>query len=182
MTETVSEAPEVDAAASVEPEAAPVSKKAGRVADLEHEGEVAADYLEVLLDIADLDGDLDMDVEGDRAIVAIVGADLESLVGHRGETLEALQELTRLAVVRETGVRSRLMLDVDGYRARQREELAALGAKVAARVVASGQSERLRPMTAFERKIVHDAVSTVAGVTTESEGEEPQRRVVVLPA
>ena len=90
---------------------------------LEREGDIAADYLEELLDIADLDGDLDMDVEGDRASVSIVGADLEALVGEEGEVLEALQELTRLAVYRETGERSRLMLDVSGHRAGRRTEL-----------------------------------------------------------
>ena len=114
--------------------------------DLEKEGEVAADYLEELLDIADLDGDIDMDVEGDRASVQIGGADLSQLVGRNGEVLEALQELTRLAVYRETGER----------------------------VV-------LAPMSAFERKVVHDAVAA-AGLGSESEGEEPRRRVVVLPA
>ena len=87
---------------------------------LEHEGDIAADYLEELLDIADLDGDLDMDVEGDRAAVSIVGDDLTQLVGGDGEVLEALQELTRLAVYRETGERSRLMLDIGGYRAEVR--------------------------------------------------------------
>jgi spoIIIJ-associated protein len=148
---------------------------------LEHEGEVAADYLEALLDIVDLDGDLDLDVEGDRAVVAIVGAKLDALVGARGETLEALQELTRLAVHTATGNRSRLMLDVGGFRARRRAELAELGTAAAQRVVAASEPERLAPMTPFERKVIHDAVAAVEGVHSESEGEEPQRRVVVLP-
>ncbi len=151
--------------------------------DLEQEGEVAADYLEGLLDIVDVDGDLDLDVEGDRAVVAIVGAkDLSRLVGPQGETLEALQELTRLAVLTATGGRSRLMLDIAGFRSARRTQLTETGAAVAARVLASGQQERLAPMTPFERKVVHDAVGEVAGVRSESEGEEPQRRVVVLPA
>ncbi len=149
--------------------------------DLVQEGDVAADYLESLLDILDLDGDLDMDVEGERAVVAIVGKGLGSLVGDKGQTLEALQELTRLAVQREMGVRSRLMLDIGGFRAKRRSELASLGAEVAARVAASGEPERLAAMTPFERKVVHDAVAQVSGVHSESEGEEPQRRVVVLP-
>jgi spoIIIJ-associated protein len=148
--------------------------------DLVQEGDVAADYLESLLDILDLDGDLDMDVEGQRAVVAIVGKGLGSLVGDKGETLEALQELTRLAVQREMGMRSRLMLDIGGFRARRRAELASLGAEVAARVLASGEPERLAAMTPFERKVVHDAVSAAPGVHSESEGEEPRRRVVVL--
>jgi spoIIIJ-associated protein len=153
-----------------------------RVRELEQEGEIAADYLEELLDICDMDGDLDLDVEGDRAVVAIVGAKLDKLVGTNGEVLDALQELTRLAVHQQTGTRSRLMLDVGGHRARRRRELTALGEAAARRVSESGRSERLAPMTPFERKVVHDAVATVEGVRSESEGDEPERRVVVLPA
>ncbi|MCW8216166.1 protein jag [Streptomyces halstedii] len=151
---------------------------------LEQEGEIAADYLEGLLDIADLDGDIDMDVEADRAAVSIISdsaRDLQKLVGRDGEVLEALQELTRLAVHRETGDRSRLMLDIAGFRAKKREVLAALGAKAADEVKSSGEPVKLEPMTPFERKVVHDAVAA-AGLRSESEGEEPQRFVVVLPA
>ncbi|MCP3818125.1 single-stranded DNA-binding protein [Streptomyces sp. A3M-1-3] len=151
---------------------------------LEQEGEIAADYLEGLLDIADLDGDIDMDVEADRAAVSIIsdsaGGDLQKLVGRDGEVLEALQELTRLAVHRETGDRSRLMLDIAGFRARKREELAVLGAKAADEAKSSGEPVKLQPMTPFERKVVHDAVAA-AGLRSESEGEEPERFVVVLP-
>lgn len=148
---------------------------------LEEEGEIAADYIEGLLDIADFDGDIDMDVEGDRALVSVVGVDLDELVGKRGEVLEALQELTRLAVHRRTGGRTRLMLDVGGYRERRRAELTTLGKDVAAEVSRTGQPKPLAPMTPFERKIVHDAVAD-AGLRSESEGEEPDRYVVVLPA
>jgi spoIIIJ-associated protein len=148
---------------------------------LEQEGDIAADYLEELLDIADLDGDLDMDVEGERAIVSIVGADLAQLVGDQGEVLDALQELTRLAVYRETGERSRLMLDISGHRAQRRRELEELAATTADQVKESGERVALRPMTPFERKVVHDAVAA-AGLTSESEGVEPRRYVVVLPA
>ncbi|MEU4128001.1 protein jag [Streptomyces wuyuanensis] len=152
---------------------------------LEQEGEIAADYLEGLLDIADLDGDIDMDVEADRASVSIIsdtgGRDLQKLVGRDGEVLEALQELTRLAVHRETGDRSRLMLDIAGYRANKRAELAELGAKAATEVKNTGEPVKMKPMTPFERKVVHDAVAA-AGLRSESEGEEPQRFVVVLPA
>ncbi len=155
--------------------------RSGRVAALEQEGDIAADYLEELLDIADVDGDLDMDVEGDRAVVSIVGGDLRQLVGRDGEVLEALQELTRLAVYRETGERSRLMLDIGGYRAQKRAELEKLAAGVAEEVRESGQRSALQPMTPFERKVVHDAVAA-AGLRSESEGEEPRRYVVVLPA
>ncbi len=149
--------------------------------DLENEGEIAADYLEELLDIADLDGDLDMDVEGDRASVSIVGGDLGTLVGRDGEVLEALQELTRLAVYRETGERSRLMLDIGGFRADKRTRLEKLAAEAVSEVQASGERKPLDPMTPFERKVVHDAVAA-AGLGSASEGTEPRRYVVVLPA
>ena len=153
----------------------------GRITALEREGDVAADYLEELLDIADLDGDLDMDVDGDRAAVSIVGADLSQLVGERGEVLDALQELTRLAVYRETGERSRLMLDISGYRAGQRARLVELAHDCVERVRETGERVALEPMSPFERKVVHDAVAE-AGLTSESEGIEPRRFVVVLPA
>jgi spoIIIJ-associated protein len=145
------------------------------------EGDIAADYLERLLDILDYDGDLDMDVEGERAIVAIIGEKLGPLVGRSGETLEALQELTRLAVYRETGVRSRLMLDIGGYRARRRAELVAIGRNAAERVKELGEPVKLAPMNPFERKVVHDTIAAIDGLVSESEGEEPQRCVVVLP-
>jgi len=148
---------------------------------LVREGDVAGDYLERLLDILDVDGDIDLDVEGDRASVAIVGGRLNDLIGADGATLEALQELTRLAVAQSTGVRSRLMLDVGGFRAKRRSDLTALAGEVARRVGSSRQPERLSPMNPFERKVVHDVIASVAGVHSESEGEEPNRRVVVLP-
>jgi len=184
-----------DAAAALEPnepddadeqdadeqDAAPESGESSLQDRLENEGDIAADYLEELLDIADLDGDLDMDVEGERAVVSIVGADLSQLVGERGEVLEALQELTRLAVYRETGERSRLMLDVSGHRAEVRRQLEELAATTAAQVKETGERVALRAMTPFERKVVHDAVAA-AGLTSESEGVEPRRFVVVLPA
>lgn len=151
-----------------------------RLKQLEQEGDIAADYLEELLDIADLDGDLDMDVEGDRAAVSIVGGDLQQLVGRHGEVLDALQELTRLAVYRETGERSRLMLDVGGYRADRRSTLMALAEETVAKVKESGAPVSLKPMSPFERKVVHDAVAA-AGLTSESSGVEPRRYVVVLP-
>ena len=147
---------------------------------LENEGEIAADYLEELLDIADLDGDLDMDVEGDRAAVSIVGGDVRQLVGRDGEVLEALQELTRLAVYRETGERSRLMLDVGGFRADKRSRLEKLADEVVAEVKQTGERKSLDPMSPFERKVVHDAVAA-AGLSSASEGDEPRRYVVVLP-
>jgi len=170
--EPVAPAVEQPAGAATRPTEAP---------DLEREGELAADYLEELLDIADLDGDIDMDVEGERAVVSVVGGRLDHLVGPAGEVLEALQELTRLAVLTETGHRSRLMLDIGGYRAGRRAALTELGTQAAERARTTGEPVRLDPMTPFERKIVHDAVAA-AGLTSESEGEEPARRVVVLPS
>ncbi len=146
---------------------------------LDSEAEIAADYLEELLDIADLDGDIDTYIEGDRAHVSIV-SESQVLVGANGEVLDALQELTRLAVMTDTGDRSRLMLDVAGYRDRRRKELAALASDAVQEARTSGERVPLQPMNPFERKIVHDAVAA-AGLTSESEGEEPRRHVVVLP-
>ena len=146
---------------------------------LDTEAEVAADYLEELLDIADLDGDIDTYIEGDRAHVSVI-TESDVLVGRGGEVLDALQELTRLAVMTETGERSRLMLDVAGYRDRRRKELVELTASAVAEVKDSGERLKLSPMNPFERKIVHDAVAE-AGLTSESEGEEPSRCVVIIP-
>src|SRR5712675_549653 len=190
-TETVDEVDEApvdaeeDAASGEASEASEASEGSEAGEDLEErlvaEGEIAGDYLEELLDLLDFDGDIDLDVEGNRAVVSIDGGDeLSKLVGRKGEVLDALQELTRLAVHQKTGERSRLMLDIAGWRRRRRDELAALGDKVAHRVLESGEREQLDPMTPFERKIVHDAVAAVDGVHSESEGVEPSRRVVVL--
>ncbi|GAA2080359.1 single-stranded DNA-binding protein [Aeromicrobium halocynthiae] len=148
---------------------------------LEVEGDAAADFLEELLDIADLDGDIDMDVEGDRAAVSIVGGDLAHLVGLEGEVLEALQELTRLAVLRTTGERSRLMLDVGGHRAQRREQLVKIARDAVAQVQDGAPSVALEPMSPFERKVVHDAVAE-HGLRSESDGADTTRHVVVLPA
>ena len=155
--------------------------KAGADSLLVREGDVAADYLEQLLDIVDYDGDIDLDVENGRAIVAVVGSDLSPLVGPNGTTLDALQELTRLAVQQQTGVRSRLMLDVSGHRNQRRQQLSDLAASTASTVRETGQPVRLAAMNPFERKVVHDAISKLDGVQSESEGDEPQRSVVVHP-
>lgn len=150
------------------------------VAKLEEEGDIAADYLEGLLDITDLDGDIDIDVENDRASLAIVGGKLSHLVGRQGEVLDAIQELTRLAVQTSTGDRSRLMLDIDGYRAGRKEELRKLAEESANEVIATQSSLKLAPMNAFERKIIHDTIQLL-GLTSESEGEDPDRYVVIFP-
>lgn len=151
---------------------------------LEREGDIAADYLEGLLDIADLDGDIDIDVAGDRAHVSIVEAvpgDLADLVGDDGEVLDALQGLARLAATRDTGGRSRLMLDIAGFRINHRERLTATATDAVEAVRATGQPVALRAMTAYERKVVHDVIAE-AGLVSESEGEDPHRHVVVRPA
>ncbi|MDX6229277.1 MAG: spoIIIJ-associated protein [Frankiales bacterium] len=186
MTSTTDAAGTTQAADAPEPtdqDAAEIQapEEAPDLSLLEQEGEVAADYLEGLLDIVDLDGDIDMDVEGTRAVVAIVGEKLDDLVGRRGEVLDALQELTRLAVMRQTGERSRLMLDIGGHRERRRATLIELATATAADVVSSGEPVSMKAMTPFERKVVHDAIAGIDGVHTESEGVEPQRHVVVLP-
>ncbi len=165
--------------------AAAAGRSAAAADRLEQEGDVAADYLEKLLDVADLDGDIDVDIDGDRAAVAIVDSEdgrvPRRLVGRDGEVLEALQELTRLAVLAQTGERSRLMLDVAGHRAARREALVQRAQEAVAEVRATGSRLALEAMTPFERKVVHDAVAEL-GLQTESEGVEPNRRVVVLPA
>jgi spoIIIJ-associated protein len=144
--------------------------------------ELAADFVEGLLDVLDLDGDITTWIDATGGHVDVEGAGLDMLVGVDGEVLAALQELTRLAVLRQTRHRPRVHVDVGGFKARRQQELAEMSRTTARRVVETGNSERLRPMTPFERKIVHDAVRDVDGATTESVGEEPQRSVVILPA
>lgn len=162
----------------------PAADRPTRLRQLEREGEVAADFLETLLDIADLDGDLDVDVDGDRAAVAIVDSEEgrvpRRLVGPDGKVLDALQELTRLAVQAETGERSRLMLDIAGYRAERRQALMELARQAIAEVKETGTKRALEPMSAFERKVVHDVVAD-AGLVSDSEGVEPRRFVVIHP-
>ena len=161
------------------------ARKPTKASALVREGEVAADFLEQLLDIADMDGDIDVDVDGDRAAVAIVDSEegrvSRRLVGPDGKVLEALQELTRLAVQSATGERSRLMLDVAGHRAERRAALVTIARGVIATVKSTGEKQPMQPMTAFERKVVHDEVFA-SGLGSESEGAEPHRFVVVLPA
>jgi len=149
---------------------------------LEEEGDVAADYLEELLDIADIDGDIDIEVRNGRTYISIVAeeesAGLESLVGRDGEVLEALQELTRLAVLSATENRSRLVLDINGYRAERAGDLQKIAEDAVAAVKESGETVALAPMSAYERKIVHDAVADL-GLVSESEGEGADRHIVV---
>ena len=183
IVSTPGEAVPQDGAPEVASGGAPIKPK--RSSLLEREGEVAADFLEQLLDIADMDGDIDVDVDGDRAAVAIVDSEegrvSRRLVGPDGKVLEALQELTRLAVQAATGERSRLMLDVAGHRAQRRAAVVAVAQTVIATVKATGEQVAMEPMTAFERKVVHDTV-LAAGLGSESDGVEPHRHVVILPA
>ena len=169
---------------ATEPEGASRVVKGTRASQLEREGEVAADFLETLLDIADLDGDIEVDIDGDRAAVSIVDSEEgrvpRRLIGGQGKVLEALQELTRLAVQTATGERSRLMLDVGGHRAERRGVLVELAKAAIAEVKQSGERKSLDDMTAFERKVVHDEVAS-AGLDSESEGVEPHRHIVILP-
>jgi spoIIIJ-associated protein len=150
--------------------------------DLFHQSEIAADYIEGLLDILDVDGDIDELVQNGRPMVEVVGGRLNNLVGNRGATLEALQELSRLAIYRQTGEPSRLLLDVGGFRAARRKELVAVAKNAAEKVKQHGEAVRLEPMSAFERKCVHDVINATSGVESESEGVEPSRRIIVRPA
>ncbi|MBG6084696.1 Jag family protein [Zhihengliuella flava] len=152
----------------------------------EEEGDIAADYLEELLDIADIDGDIDIEVRGGRTHLSIVQEEgdesaLRELIGRDGAGLEALQELTRLAVLTQTGNRSRLMLDILGYRQGRTAELERMAEQAIAKVKDSGDSVALQPMSAYERKQVHDVVAD-RGLHSESEGEGAKRHVVVMPA
>jgi spoIIIJ-associated protein len=158
----------------------------GRLDELEAEGDAAADYLEELMDIVDLDGDIDIFIENDRPSVAVVGegqerSRLQVLVGRDGKVLEALQELARLAVQSATGRRSRLILDVGGWREARRREAAAAAERVIAEVRTGSDATgvALDPMPAYQRKVVHDLVAE-AGLRSESAGVEPDRHVVVF--
>ena len=171
---------ETSTPATVEPEAD--APRGASDSELFAQSEVAADYVEGLLDILDYDGDIDEVVQGGRPVVEVVGDRLQALVGPRGATLEALQELTRLAIFRQTGSPSRLLLDVGGYRETRRKELVAIAKNAAERVKQYGEPVRLEAMNAFERKCVHDVVNAIPGVQSESEGVEPSRRIVVRVA
>lgn len=159
-----------------------VAEEVVEASDIEAEGDYAADYLEELLDIADLDGDIDIEVRNNRTYLSVLvpegNEDIEGLIGQNGKTLEALQELTRLAVLSSTGERSRLILDIAGHRAQRAESLRDQAREVIAKVEESGDTERMKPMSPYERKIVHDVVAE-AGLHSESEGEGPRRHVVI---
>lgn len=150
---------------------------------LEEEGDIAADYLEELLDVADIDGDIDIEVRSGRTYISIVSdeadnKELEALVGRDGEVLESLQELTRLAILTSTGNRSRLVLDILGYRKEREGELREIADKAIEEAQSSNEPVHLTPMSAYERKLVHDVVAD-AGLFSESEGEGAKRHIVV---
>lgn len=149
---------------------------------LEEEGDIAADYLEELLDIADIDGDIDIEVRNGRTYISIVSDEetdsLKDLVGRDGEVLDALQELTRLSVLSATDSRSRLVLDISGYRDRRNIELTRIAKDAAEQIKAGTASVALEAMGAYERKIVHDAIAEL-GLESESEGEGASRHIVV---
>jgi spoIIIJ-associated protein len=148
---------------------------------LEEEGEIAADYLEELLDIFDLDGDIDIDVRGGRAYLEVTAGENSNLrLISEPETVEALQELTRLAVQAKTNAFSRLILDVGGSRQARVNELTKVAQRAIDKVTASGEKFALKPMSSYERKIIHDLVSE-AGLVSESEGEGRERHIVVKP-
>ena len=181
MTETSSPAAEAEVEESFTEDTAEEAARPATDGELFRQSEIAADYVEGLLDILDYDGDIDELIQNGRPVVEVVGGRLQALVGQRGATLESLQELTRLAIFRQTGAPSRLLLDVGGYRAARRKELAAIAKNAAEKVKEYGESVKLEPMSAFERKCVHDVINALTGVESESEGVEPARRIIVRP-
>ena len=148
---------------------------------VEADTERAGDFLEGLLDALDVDGDITTWIDEAGGHVDLEGSDLDVLVGANGETLDALQELTRIAVLRRSKRRVRLLLDINGFRSRQRGQLISVVKAAAEQVIRSREDHEFQPMTPAERKIVHDAVAALDGVRTESLGEEPYRRVVIRP-
>lgn len=152
--------------------------------ELDDQADVAADFLEDLLGRMGIDASVEPNLEDGTMYVDILGSgpddeDMALLIGRHGQTLEALQELARHVVMRKTDLRCRIVVDVEDYRKRQRDRLVAKAVDVAKRVAGTGRSEELEPMTPYERKLVHDAVATVEGVESASQGEDPERRVVI---
>jgi spoIIIJ-associated protein len=152
--------------------------------DLEEQGEIAADFLEGLLTRMGLTAGVELNFEDGTMYVDILGTDPDDedmglLIGRHGQTLEALQELTRTAVIHRTGLRSRVVVDVEDYKKRQRDRLEARAREIAKRVARTGDEEELEPMNPYERKLVHDVVGSVEGATSSSRGEEPERFVVI---
>lgn len=149
---------------------------------LDDQADAAEDFLNGLLDVLDMDGEAEADIEDDMVLVDLTGPDMALLIGRHGTTLEALQELVRAAVQHQTASRVRLTLDIDGYRARQQQILERRVRGLAAQVRKDRTAIALEPMTSYERRLVHTALAEFEGVSTTSEGEEPDRKVVIRPA
>ena len=147
--------------------------------DTPDEGELAADYLEEILDIADLDGDIEIEIKNQRTYLSISSEDSEDLVPlSKPDVVQALQELTRLAVQQETGEFSRLILDIAGSREKREGELEELVSAAIARIEDGASQAALPPMSSYERKLVHDIVSE-KGYQSESQGEGADRHTVI---
>lgn len=153
-----------------------------RLAELNEEADLAADFVEGLLDILELPGDIEIEVDENQAFVNVVEVGSGLLIGRRGATLEALQELVRAATQRQIERRSHVRIDIEGYRQRQLDKMKDRCRDGIAQVRETGEPFRLEAMDAFERKVMHDLVSRTGGVTSASEGVEPRRRVVVYTA
>lgn len=148
---------------------------------LNDEADIAADYLEGLLDIVDYEGDIELGVRNNRPMVQIVAdddSDIKHLIGRHGEVVDALQQLTRLAVQQKTGERSHLIVDVDGFLKRKRQHLRDVALDAVDEVRETGEPVNLKPMNSFERKVIHDVVRE-EGIKSRSHGEEPHRYVTV---
>jgi spoIIIJ-associated protein len=168
-----------DEGVMVDPAPTAEASEAQAQASLEDIAETAKEFLSGLLEAMALEASVESSVEPDRAVIEVNGEDLGMLIGRRGQTLDALQEVTRTAVQRRLRSRVRLLVDVEGYRSRRRASLAEYATAMATRAKERGTEIELEPMNAYERKIVHDAVAEVEGASSFSEGEEPQRKVIV---
>ncbi|GMU78263.1 MAG: hypothetical protein AMXMBFR46_10580 [Acidimicrobiia bacterium] len=147
------------------------------------QADTADEFMRGLLVAFGLPAEVSVTIEGDVVLVDVTGDDLGFLVGPKGATLRAVEDLVRTVVQRRTdGHGARIHVDVGGYQAKRREALARFATELAERVRSSGQELALEPMVAADRKVVHDTVAAIDGVTTASEGEDPRRRVVLRPA
>jgi spoIIIJ-associated protein len=152
--------------------------------ELDEQADIAADFLEGLLERMGIPGTVELNLESGTMYVDVLGSgpedeDMGLLIGRHGQTLEALQELTRIAVSHRVDQRCRVVVDVEDYKKRQRDRLEARARQIARKVVQSGREQELEPMNPYDRKVVHDAVASVPGAESSSRGEEPERRVVI---
>lgn len=161
------------------PEATPEEVEATEPATPQEIADAGREFVEGLFAAMGLEAEVTAKVEDETAQIEVSGDDLGVMIGRRGQTLDALQEITRTAVQRTLRSRARLLVDVEGYRARRRQSLIEYAKSIAERAIERGTEIELEPMSAYERKIVHDTVAEVAGVSSFSEGEEPNRKVVI---